>query len=190
MAMLWGNLDFVILTNNAYGPLIVPRLLIHESPQINPPSNFVTVSMPLSMTMVIIILSRSCSRGSVRRTRTCRRRMSLTRRRHRHWNSKQRILCILRIIHPILHIRKSIIRVPTPTLLLVICGETGGHTTSWFRQNWLAIGRQIRQCRFLRRRRSRILQRRRTRGRRRRCGPNRLGSNSLPSLARFDNWSR
>jgi hypothetical protein len=79
--------------------------------------------MPLPMPL----LSRRRSRSSMfctgartcrRMLRTCtgRRMLTSTSRRRRHRNPQQRILCILRIINPILHIPKRVIRIPTRQL--------------------------------------------------------------------------
>ena len=85
--------------------------------------------MPMPLPMPLLSLSRSRSRSSMcctrartrcRILRTCtgRRIFTGTSRRRRHRNPQQRILCILRIINPILHIPKRIIRIPKPQLTI------------------------------------------------------------------------
>ena len=82
--------------------------------------------MPLPMPLLSRRRSMFCARA-----RTGRRMLTGTSRRRRHRNPPQRILCILRIINPILHIRKSIIRIPKPQLtILYACVCSGGGTES------------------------------------------------------------
>ena len=91
--------------------------------------------MPLPMPLLSRRRSMFCARARtgrrMLRTCTCRRMLTGTSRRRRHRNPPQRILCILRIINPILHIRKSIIRIPKPQLtILYACVCSGGGTES------------------------------------------------------------
>jgi hypothetical protein len=112
-----------------------PLTATHTRPSspINPSSKLVTMPMPLPMPL----LSRRRRSMLCTGARTCRRmlrtctgrRMLGTSCRRRHWNPQQRILCILRIINPILHIGNRIIRIPKSQLTMpyaCVCSGEGG----------------------------------------------------------------
>jgi hypothetical protein len=112
----------------------MPLTATHTRPSspINLSSKLVTMPMPLPMPLLsrrrrsMLCTGARCRR--MLRTCTCRRMLGTSRRR-RHRNSQQRILCILRIINPTLHIRNRIIRIPksqSTILYACVCSGEGG----------------------------------------------------------------
>jgi hypothetical protein len=121
------------MTQAFWGMLLTATHTRPSSP-ISPSSKLVTMPMPLPMPLLSRRRSRMFRTGARtcgRVLRTCAgcRMLCGTSRRRRHRNPQQRILCILRIINPTLHIRNRIIRIPKPQLTILyacVCSGGGG----------------------------------------------------------------